>query len=128
MKNIPAFLILALLFFSSCRQENTKSYISIPQDSIIGQSEMISILADVHVIEAGLQIERSKGVDAQKLSAKYYAALYSKFRISEKRFRASMDYYKQDQGKFIRMYDEVIAELEKRSENLKSDTTEAPEE
>lgn len=114
---IPALLII--LLFTSCRHPRDKSYIGIPEDSIIGREQMIQMLVNVHIIEAALQSERVRGTDVTKMSAAYYQKLFSEYRVSEKRFRESMNYYKQDQDDFIKMYDAVIDSLKTRSSGLK---------
>jgi hypothetical protein len=120
------FFLLIILSFS-CRSKHPDIYIGIPADSVIDRETMIQMLTDLHVLEATLQMERSRGVDATKLSPRYYAAFFSKYKVSEKRFLGSIDYYKQDQQTFIRIYDVVIDSLKSRSEHLSAPKEKQPE-
>ena len=81
-------------------------------DSIISRSRMIQILTDVHLAEAASVYMNTRGDKMKDFSDDYYQAVFSKFKISKKRFTSNFDNYKRDQEDLIRMYDQVIKNLE----------------
>lgn len=95
--------------------ENRQSaYIGDPvkPDSIISRDRMIRILMDVHLAEAALAYLKTRGEWTKGLSDNYYKAVFSKYKISRKRFTSNFDYYKRDQEDLIKMFDDVIKNLE----------------
>ncbi len=115
----PLFMLLILAALVSCKRPNEMISVGIPQDSLISKEQMINMLADLHVIESTLQLEKNKGQDPKKSSQAFFNAFFSRYKVSDKRFYASLEYYKQDQGEFIKLYEAVIAELEKRGMHIK---------
>ncbi|MGE5424674.1 MAG: DUF4296 domain-containing protein [Syntrophothermus sp.] len=124
---VSFLLLLIALSQVSCRQKPSHIYAGIPQDSVISEEVMVKMLSDVHLIEGALQMERSKGLDPVKLSPQYYKAFFSKYKVSEKRFLSSLEYYKQDQASFIKMYNQVIDTLTQRSQKIKEPAGAEPE-
>ena len=121
------FLLLIILGFVSCSNRNETLVEGIPQDSILPKEQMILMLADLHIIEAAMQLERNKGKDPREISKIWFSTFFSRNKVSEKRFNASVEYYKQDEGEFIKLYEEVIVELEKRGGHIKSIPSKNPE-
>ncbi|MCX6247687.1 MAG: DUF4296 domain-containing protein [Bacteroidetes bacterium] len=80
-------------------------------DSILPREKMISVLVDVHLVEASLNIEKNRGGDIALLSENYYQGLCRKYHMSKRRFRENMNYYKMDPENFSKMYGEVLQNL-----------------
>jgi len=94
-----------------------------PPDSIIPEKQMVLILADAHIIEAALVIERNRGIEVAPHAAFYYAGLFKKFRISRKCYQQNLEYYRDDPDVFLKLYEKVIRELTEREKNfVKSDS------
>ena len=72
---------------------------------------MIKVLADVHLVEASLVLQRNRGENIPSLTQKYYQWLYRKYHISQYRFRDNLNYYKMDPENFSKMYQEVVIKL-----------------
>ncbi len=109
------FLLFFLLLFSSCgKNEPVVLHDDLPADSIIPRSQMVKILADVHVLEAASQAVKKKGANEQQMAVYYYNRLFSKYHISERRFRANLDNYQAETSKFYELYEDVIKELDKQ--------------
>ncbi len=102
-----------LLILAGCKSSGEKD---LPQglmkDSIIPQTEMIKILVDVHVLEASLQIQRSKNGDVIAMEDRYYKKLFSTYKVSRGRFKLNLNYYEMDPENFRKMYEEVVRKLE----------------
>jgi hypothetical protein len=82
------------------------------KDSVIPRPEMIHILVDVHILEAALQIQRNKNADPGVLENYYYQQLFSRYKISKKKFEKNLSWYESDPEKFRKMYEEVISKLD----------------
>lgn len=109
------FLSLIWVIFG-CRSSAEKNLPhGLVKDSIIPQPEMINILADVHVLEAALQIQRNKNEDINAMEDFYYKNLFSKYRMNRKRFELNLNYYEMDLDNFRKMYEEVGLKLEASS-------------
>jgi hypothetical protein len=87
---------------------------SFSRDSLIGETLMVQILADVHEIEAGIQVLRNQGKDPGPLTAELYDGLFRKYHISESRFRDNLSYYRTDPEHYLKLYEQVLKELKDR--------------
>jgi hypothetical protein len=111
MKYFLRFFIILALF--ACKNHKPSSTTDLQKpDSIISRRMMVQILTDVHLTESALAYIKNKGEAQKSLSNDYYNAVFSKYKISRKKFESNFDYYKRDQEDLIRMYEEVITNLE----------------
>jgi len=85
--------------------------IEIKPDSLIPEAQMIRILTDLHLTEGALAYLKNHGKDNKDLARQYYNVLFSKYKISKKRFSENLEYYQGDQENFLKMYNEVIKQL-----------------
>jgi hypothetical protein len=112
MKHFLWFFIILTLF--ACKNRQSPSYTDLQKpDSLISRGEMIRILTDIHLTEAALGYLKTRGDASKSISDDYYNALFSKYKISRKNFQSNFDYYKLDQENLIKMYEEIIDNLEK---------------
>ena len=110
MRLVIIFCLLCL--FVSCGKTKTETIPgSLISDSIIPRDEMIKVLADVHLIEATLVLQRNRGENIPLLTQKYYQWLNRKYHMSQHRFRDNLNYYKMNPGNFSKMYEEVVINL-----------------
>ncbi len=102
-----------LVILAGCKNSGEKD---LPQglmkDSIIPQTEMINILADIHILEAALQIQRNKNGNVNTMQDFYYQKLFSNYKVSRGRFKLNLSYYERDPENFRKMYEEVVKKLE----------------
>jgi hypothetical protein len=106
-------LLSFLIMLAGCKSSVEKNIPSgLMKDSIISRTDMINILVDVHLIEAGLQVERNKNVDPAASGELYYKNLFSHYKISKERFKLNLNYYEEDPENFRKMYEEVEKKLE----------------
>ena len=114
--------ISLLMIIIGCNPKKiSKATDKIIPDSIIPKGQMIRILIDVHLTEAALIYMRNHGKENKKVANEYYDLLYSKFKVSKKRFSENLVYYQEDQENFVKMYDEVIRQLTTLSKDKKGD-------
>jgi hypothetical protein len=102
-----------ILILAGCKPSAEKELPrGLTKDSVIPRSEMISILVDVHILEAALQIQRNKGADPGVPGDFYYQQLFSRYKISKEKFRKNLSWYESDPEKLRKMYEEVIRKLD----------------
>jgi hypothetical protein len=118
MRYIWVFSILLIVIGCSHVKTPPTSGDSKP-DSLIPQEEMIRIITDVHLTEAALIYLRNHGKNNKDLAPDYYNVLFSKYRMSKKRFSENLEYYQQDQENFIKMYEAVLNKLTSPSPKAK---------
>ena len=110
MRSVIACCLLSLLV--SCGE--AKKELLPPKlsaDSVIDRSQMIKVLADVHLIEATLTLQRNRRENIPLLTQSYYQWLCRKYSMSLLRFRENLNYYKSDPQDFSKMYKEVAKNL-----------------
>jgi hypothetical protein len=111
MKHLFWFFIFLTLF--GCRNKSSSfNPNSHRPDSLLSRSQMVRIITDMQLTEAALTYLKNKGEQNQDISELYYNAVFSKYKISKKNFDSNFDYYKSDQEGFIKMYEDVIQNLE----------------
>lgn len=107
--------LILLSLASSCTNplaEDRKAIL--PADSIIPEPVMVQILADVHLLEAGLLDQRNRGMKTDARAPLYYVELFRKYGTTEDNFRLNMQYYQWDSDAYAKLYGKVISELQKR--------------
>jgi hypothetical protein len=108
--------LLFILFLAGCSHsaDRNETPARIPEDSLISRKQMVKITADIHYLEA-VMLKRHISKKINKgLSAQYYNALFSKYRISAMRYRQNLGELQKDAKQFISFYDSVIGELDHR--------------
>lgn len=116
----PVLLLLFLILLNSCRERSNPEDIiaeNIP-DSVMSEKRMVLIMADVHLLEAGLEAERNAGKLSPDRSDSLYSGLFLKYGISVKTYERSLQFYSQDPERFAKMYNQVIALLESQQKRI----------
>jgi hypothetical protein len=114
------FFILLLIFVSACREASNPEDIvheGIP-DSVLSENRMVLIMADIHLLEAGLETERNAGKLSPDRSDSLYSGLFGKYGINGKTYERSLQFYSQDPERFAKMYNRVIALLESQQKRI----------
>ena len=110
------FILCMLCAFSSCGDQHVVSHqVTFPADSLIPRDEMISVLADIHLVESALQLQLNKQQNVQERTRSYYGWLCAKYHFSRKRLMDNLGYYSQDVDQFSMMYKEVVKILNDRA-------------
>jgi hypothetical protein len=117
------FLAGIFLLLLSCSHSGERLLPSgLAQDSIIPRDRMVSLLTDIHLLEAVLQFDRNRKTNTPGQTVAAYNKLYSKYGISAKRFRLNLLYYQNDRQEFLKMYNEVLRNIETRQDDVKKKT------
>ncbi|MDQ3112412.1 MAG: DUF4296 domain-containing protein [Bacteroidota bacterium] len=132
---MPRFLIVALLFLFSCSQPEPEA-VKKPDD-LIPEEQMVQVIADVHLLEAALnvrtpQVVRPAGpfpktlevprdtlikaviVDPNAPPPIGWYDIFKKHGITKERYETSMAWYSAQPEKLNSLYDKVITELTTR--------------
>ena len=110
-----AFWLLSFLAVSCGeKQDIPSSEKAISSDSIISGDKMVHILADVHIAEAAMLVDRNEGQEVSGRPDFLYQGIFKKHHISRARYDENLRFYSQNPAKMIKMYEKVIAEIETR--------------
>lgn len=116
---LMCFGVAGLLF--SCTNPLKEERRSIlPADSIISEQVMVELIADIHILEAGLLQKRNHGEKTAGLAEEWYRGLFAKYGITDSRFRQNLRYYQWDTEQYSVLYEKVIAEIRSRKNWLPS--------
>lgn len=134
------FTLIALFFLFGCNQPQTPA-VEKPKD-LIPEDKMVQVLADVHMLEAALnvrspQVIRPQGpitLEAPRDTIIHGIAfdskvpvpigwydIFAKRGVTKPQFEASMQWYSSQPEKLNLLYDEVITELTTRQLKDKSE-------
>lgn len=115
------FFLWTLILLAGCSRHHGsgESTVQLPADSIIPREVMVKIAADVHVLEAALLKKRYDRKNTKMIAGSYYKELFSKYRITELRYRRNIDRLQENTRDFMAFYNEVIAELDTRISAIK---------
>lgn len=115
--SVPVVLILLFMLGISCsrgvKNDGQAAESPLPADSVIPEKKMISLLIDVHLLEAGINIQKNRGESDRDWNAEAYRKLFLRYRVSRSQFIRNMTWYQQDPKNFTRMYDTVLQRLDK---------------
>ncbi len=106
-----------LLCLVSCYNVNEREVV-VP-DKLLSKSEMVSVLTDVQLVEAGLSINENRRLEME-LKPEYYRLVLDTHNITLKQLKENINYYQSTPKVMEDIYDEVLANLSKlQSEVLK---------
>lgn len=97
---------MVLLFFS-CKKKT-----EIPAD-IIPHNKMAAVLKDVHLNEALIANKRFKRDTLPEIVSTFYCDIFEEHEITEEDFQRSLDYYTIHLDEMKKVYQMVVAELNK---------------
>lgn len=110
------FLLLILTLFS-CNSDKKPSI-------VFSEDNMTEVLVEVHVVEAMARYSHLK--DNNQRANMYFNYVLAKNDITLAQLDSSIAWYAKHPDAYIRVYDKVIPQLEKRLENIKLGNTTLP--
>jgi hypothetical protein len=114
MKKWTFILLICLLQFSCFNKDRTK---------LIPRKELVPLLVDINIADA-LAVNNQNNNQLGKVdSAIFYGSIFKKHNHSKKELEKTLHYYSSSPKKLTSIYDEVFAELSKRSEEAKTTET-----
>lgn len=113
------FLIVIITVITGCSIGNGDN-----PEKIIPEDLFISVLVDIHIADAGLNVVNLKKKYSNFNADDYYEHVLKRHNVSREQFNETIKYYTYNLNKFDKIYDQVITELSKADANLrKTDTT-----
>lgn len=118
-----ALFVFCLLFlinaFNKAGIGNTEPVIVLPEE------QMINIMTDAQLLEAGLNHKRNIGQSTTELKSLWYDELFKHYQITNGIFEDNLNYYAEDPAKMESILEEVLARLSQmQSEvNAEKDST-----
>jgi hypothetical protein len=103
------FLFLIVLLLGACSNGNQKT-----PAGVIPKDQMISVLTDVHLVEAATTFKSMGGESPKDYAGPQYESVFQLHRTNRAQFVKSLKYYTSEPKELEEMYDEVITELSKR--------------
>lgn len=114
MRRICFLWIILVLAGCSQHPDPGKTTGQLPSDSLVSRTKMVKITADVHVLEAVLVRKHIDRRSSKIVGSHYYKVLFSKWGISQDRYRMNIGRLQQDPKDFLAFYEEVLAEMDTR--------------
>jgi hypothetical protein len=105
------FAALFLLSCSSTERPEDVGFGNKP-DSVLSENTMVLLLADIHILEAGLNLEKSDDGGVTDRTGVLYTGLFKKYGITKARYDASLKYYNKSPQEFAKLYSKVITQIE----------------
>jgi hypothetical protein len=117
---LAVLLLTVLPLIISCgpRKSQGKNDI-LSSDSIIPEKKFVSLLTDVHLLEAGLMTQRNKGQQDRKWAEAAYRSLFIRYHVTKSQFTRNLEYYQKDTRSFNRIYDTVISHINRQKSKEK---------
>ena len=122
MKCFPLAILLLMIIpvIISCGSHgSSEKKESLPADSIIPEKKFVSLLTDVHLLEAGLMTQRNKGQQDRKWADDAYKSLFIRYHVTRGQFMRNLEYYQKDTKRFSCIYDTVISSINRQKDKVK---------
>lgn len=105
-------LFFCFVLVLSCTNSNEQAKKQVPED------KMVSILSDIHVLEAKLEGDNMPQDSLASYLKYYYSSIFEEHGVEEEKFKATLDYYEHHPTKMDELYEKVVGELSKREADL----------
>ena len=102
-----SIIVVCLLLLAACK---SKSDAFVPE-RLLTEQEMISIMADIQIIEADINFRKINHEDVGGMAQRYYAQLFEHYGITDSVFAQNMDYYTRNPATMERIMDSVTERL-----------------
>jgi len=111
-------ILLSLIFFSliSCYHEN-KEVIPIPK-SMLTKDQMVDILTDLQLSEGILTFRRIERLPVANYGESLYSKVIEEHQLTREQLQENIDFYNNDPKLMEKIYDEVLARLNKMQSEL----------
>ena len=111
MKLLRVFGLLVFIFLLSGCHRGTEKKASGNDDAIISKDEMVSVLVDMHLVEAKIKASQTSGYNQEYYLKFYFSSILKKHNITSEQFRKSLQYYQDDAVKMDKIYTDVVSNL-----------------
>ena len=111
MKKIIPFVVL-LFSLASCYQ--TVSEPDFDMSLVLPPCTMVALLADMHTIDALIEVQKNRTAPESHLSNEYFHAVLDKHHIDQKIFEESIRYYSYHVEELDKIYEKVVVVMSRK--------------
>ena len=111
--NKPIFFLGIFFLFISCSGNQDKTPLN-----ILNKDEMVAVLIDIQLADATVNLSKYGQSHFPGDKVKLFDEIYSKHKITKKKFEESFVYYTDHPEKFQKIYAEVITGLSRKQAEL----------
>jgi len=111
-------LLLSGIFFSCAKKESKENTASVQ----LSQEQMITIMTDMHILEAALSQRRNRGQSTNELKESWYKQLFEKYDTTADIFEENLSFYNEDPAVMEKILEEVMANLSQLQSELDTET------
>lgn len=105
------FFFSVTVFLTACEHDKTPA-------GIISEPRMISLLAQVHIVDGSLYTSRQEPDSLYKYGLGKYLALFKRYHTDSTEFKRSMSYYAMQPTELLKMYDQITLILKQKTDSL----------
>ena len=113
---ILTLIILLMILMPGCKRGATA-----PPPGILARDQMITLLADIHLVDAMIHEESNSPKNKNDLGLTWYPSVLEKHGITRTQVDSSLFYYNSRPKDFDALYREVYKKLNQQLENLKKE-------
>ena len=107
--------VIIVVFLLACSDPSPKEM----PNKVLSQTEMISIITDVHLLKGKISVWRKTQAVSQLQEDSLFQLLYEKHNISESILDSSLTYYTLQESELLeQIYTEVVEQLQKQEADL----------
>lgn len=110
--------LLSGIFFSCAKKESKENTASVQ----LSQEQMITIMTDMHILEAALSQRRNRGQSTNELKESWYKQLFEKYDTTADIFEENLSFYNEDPAVMEKILEEVMANLSQLQSELDTET------
>lgn len=102
-------VLLFPLFLFACSEEKQQST---PPADLIPRAKMVEVMAEVHLLEAAMQVSSVPGAQHREFGNH---DVFAKFGVTHDQYERSIGWYSTQLEEFDRMYDDVLNIIRRKS-------------
>lgn len=99
------FVVGIFLLLVSCGKEKSSGLFG---RGVISMRKMAQIVADIHLVEAGVRATYPDRIEGDTKLQLYYQEIFEKYGITKSSFERSLEYYQNHPEELNKMYEEVV--------------------
>jgi hypothetical protein len=111
---LPALFLILFILLLSCSR-------GVPADNtaIISEEKMVNLLIESHLADAILSKDESSLDRRKDMALYFYPSVLEKYGVTRAQMDSSVSYYIRHPKVYLRIYDKVLAQLEKDKGEVK---------
>jgi hypothetical protein len=124
------FVLLSLFLIGigitpSCSNSEKQKFVP---ETMLSEEEMISIMTDLHLVEAALSLRRNRGQSTNDVKDLWFAQLFEQHKTTATIFEENLSFYNEQPEKMEKILEEVMANLSQMQSELNAGTLDSVKE